>query len=144
MRCLSYILSLAFVVVALVSCSNAGRNVEVHDVDGCMWSGAEEFAYSNTDSLSKRDISIVVRYGKGYVADSVALRILSISPDSMVFEEPFTLYIPRVAEVRPQEQTFAYRRNVVLGTKGEYRFRLTPQHPVEGISSVGIVIDGNE
>ena len=144
MRYLSYILIVTVAMVVAVSCSDARRSIAVHDMDACVWSGAEEFSYDNADTLAKRDISIVARYGKGYVADSVALRILSISPDSMVVEEPFTLHIPRVAEVRPHEQTFLYRRNAVLGVKGEYRFRLTPQHSVEGISSVGIVISDNE
>lgn len=123
-----------------VACNEQRHSVDMHDMQRCTWSGAEEFVYQNTDSLSKRDISIVVRYGSDYVADSVSLRILAISPDSMVTEEPFTLRIPRIKEVRPEEQTFIYRRNVVLSRKGEYHFRLTPNSLVEGISSIGIMV----
>lgn len=133
----------ALVVVAFVvaSCQEEGRKVEMHDMETSVWESAEEFVYDNSDSLAKRDISVVVRYGNGYVADSVALSILTISPDSMVVEEPFTLHIPRIRAVRPEEQTFLYRSNVVLSRKGEYRFRLTPDTLVEGIASVGIIVE---
>ncbi len=132
----------AVVVMAMfaVSCNEQQHSVEMHDIEMSVWDSAEEFTYNNADSLSKRDISIVVRYGAGYVRDSVSLRILAISPDSMVIEEPFTLYIPRIKEVRPEEQTFLYRKGVVLGRCGEYKFRITPDTIVEGISSIGIMV----
>ena len=129
------------VIAALfTSCNQPNHKVEMHDMEECVWATAEEFVYNNSDSLSQRDISIVVRYGSDYVADSVAMHILTISPDSMVVEEPFTLRIPRIKEVRPEEQTFIYRRNVVLSRKGEYHVRLTPDSLVEGISSIGIMV----
>lgn len=133
---------LAFVATAtlFMSCNEQQHSVEMHDIETDTWIASEEFSYNNTDSLSKRDISIVVRYGRGYTADSVGLRILAISPDSMVTQEHFTLRIPRIKEVRPEEQTFLYRKDVVLGRCGEYKFHITPDTLVEGISSVGIVI----
>lgn len=126
--------------MVVVSCKETQHSVKMHDMETSAWGAVEEFVYDNSDSLSKRDLSIVVRYGSGYVADSVNVRVLTISPDSMVVEEPFTLRIPRIKEIRPMEQTFLYRRNVVLGRKGEYRFRITPDTLVEGISSVGIMV----
>lgn len=139
MRRLIYV---AMIIIAAIvtSCNQTNHKVEMHDMEACVWSTAEEFVYNNSDSLSQRDISIVVRYGNDYVADSVAMHILTISPDSMVVEEPFMLRIPRIKEVRPEEQTFIYRRNVVLSRKGEYHFRLTPDSLVEGISSIGIMV----
>ena len=139
MRHLIYVAMMVIAAVA-TSCNQPNHKVEMHDMEACVWSTAEEFVYNNSDSLSQRDISIVVRYGNDYVADSVAMHILTISPDSMVVEEPFTLRIPRIKEVRPEEQTFIYRRNVVLSRKGEYHFRLTPDSLVEGISSIGIMV----
>ena len=139
MRRLIYVAMMVIAAVA-TSCNQPNHKVEMHDMEACVWSTAEEFVYNNSDSLSQRDISIVVRYGNDYVADSVAMHILTISPDSMVVEEPFTLRIPRIKEVRPEEQTFIYRRNVVLSRKGEYHFRLTPDSLVEGISSIGIMV----
>ena len=139
MRRLTY-LALAFIATIAVSCNKQAHSIEMHDIKTDTWSTSEEFSYNNTDSLSKRDISIVVRYGNGYTADSVSLRILAISPDSLVTAEEFTLRKPRTKEVRPEEQTFLYRKDVALGRCGEYKFHITPDTLVEGISSVGIVI----
>lgn len=127
-------------MVAVVACGGTERKAVVHDIEGEVWSEAEEFRYTNEDSLSKRDLSIVVRYSMSYVADSLPLRVLTISPDSMLLEEPFTLRIPHLADMYPEEQSFVYRSNVVLRRKGDYIFRLTPEHPIEGISAVGIVV----
>jgi hypothetical protein len=138
-KLLKYIAS-AIIAIMVMACSNQGRTVEMHDIEHSYWAEYEDFYFDNDDSLSKRDIAIVVRYGKGYVADSVAMSILCVSPDSLVCEESFTLHIPHLADMRPEVQTFPYRHNVVLGTKGRYLFRLRPSEAVEGISSVGLSI----
>lgn len=130
----------AMIATLAVSCSTPQRSVVMHDTNSDIWDISEEFYYDNSDSLTKRDIAIAVRYGNGYVADSVALSILCVSPDSLVVEEPFTLHIPHIGDLRPEEHTFVYRRNAVLSTKGRYTFRLTPHNAVEGISSVGLII----
>lgn len=132
---------IALVGLVAMACNTTPRTVEVHDKAGSVWSSTEEFRYTNTDSLKRRDIAIVVRYDSGYDADSIALRVMTIAPDSMLLDEPFTLRVPRLRDMRPAEQRFLYRSNVVLKHKGDYLFRLTPEQPVEGISSVGITID---
>lgn len=139
---LRYLMVAAVWAVTLVamSCGNTGRTVEVRDFENSQWAAPEDFYYDNSDTLSHRDISLVVRYDKGYVADSVAMTILTVSPDSLVFEEPFTLHIPRLGNLRPEEQSFVYRSNVLLARPGRYLFRLTPLAPVEGIESIGIVV----
>ena len=128
----------------MAACGTTPRTGVMHDNERSEWSEYEDFYYDNADTLTKRDIAIVVRYGKGYVADSVALSILCVSPDSLVSEEPFTIHIPHLADMRPEVQTFPYRRNVVLGTKGRYLFRLRPDTTIEGITSVGLAISDVE
>lgn len=135
-----HILLLAVVAVA-VACNTTPRTVEMQDHEGSVWSSAEEIYYTNQDSLLKRDIKIVVRYDRNYKADSIALKVLTVSPDSLVLEEPFVLRIPRLSDLRPEEQIFVYRSNVVLKHKGDYLFRLTPETPVEGIASIGLIIE---
>ncbi|MBR5133546.1 MAG: hypothetical protein IKV29_05520 [Alistipes sp.] len=126
----------------ILSCGGGGsHSVEMHDRVGSLWLDAEEFTYENSDTLYRRNISINVRYDGDYVADSVPLKILTISPDSMVLEEDFTLHIPHLADMRPEEHTFVYRSNVLLKRSGEYRFRLTPLEPIDGIASVGLIVD---
>lgn len=137
---LSTILALVAVVV-LASCGGGGNyNIEMHDRYGSVWFDTEEFVYDNSDTLYRRNISFVVRYDGDYVSDSVPLKILTISPDSMVLEEDFTLHIPHLADMRPDEHTFIYRSNVLLKRSGEYRFRITPLEPIDGIASVGLIV----
>ena len=138
-------LLLPAVALFTVACGSGDkRHAEVHDIEGEVWNHTEEFVYNNQDSLAVRDIAITVRYDMDYVADSVPLRILTISPDSLIYEEPFTLHIPHLADMYPEEQTFIYRRNVTLRNKGDYRFRITPEAPVEGIMAVGMVVSDKE
>ena len=139
-RKLSYILTLLFAVL-VVACGSGNHTIEMHDTESRVWSEAEDFTYENSDTLYRRDISITVRYDGDYVASEVPMKILTISPDSMVLEEDFTLRIPHLADMRPEEHTFVYRSNVLLKRRGTYSFRLTPDEPAEGIASVGIIVD---
>lgn len=134
-------IAVAIVAVAMVACGGESRSVEMHDTESMVWFQAEEFEYDNSDTLSRRNLSITVRYDGKYVASEVPMTILTVSPDSMVLEERFTLRIPQLADMRPDENTFIYRKNVLLKRKGTYKFRLTPDGPVEGIASVGIIFD---
>lgn len=131
---------MAIVVVLMVACRSNEHIVEVHDQPSAGWEGVEEFCFMNDDTLSMREIAVVLRYDRKDVADSVALNIVTISPDSLVLSEDMTLRIPRLGNLRPAEQSFPYRRGVVLQRKGEYRFRLTPHATVEGVGSVGLLI----
>ena len=143
MKRVGHLFIFALALFALGCDGRQRGDVEMHDTERKMWNSIEEFYYDNVDTISLRDISIVVRYDKGYVADSVAMNIVSISPDSLVVEEPFTLHIPRLSDLRPETQIFPYRHNALLKTPGRYRFRLTPHTPIEGISSVGIAINAS-
>lgn len=134
-------IAVTIVAVAMVACGGESRSVEMHDTESMVWFQAEEFEYDNSDTLSRRNLSITVRYDGKYVASEVPMTILTVSPDSMVLEERFTLRIPQLADMRPDENTFIYRKNVLLKRKGTYKFRLTPDEPVEGIASVGIIVD---
>lgn len=142
-KSLKYIFA-TIIAMMVMACGGSGRIVEMHNNEQNCWSEYVDFYYDNNDSLSKRDISIVVRYGKSYIADSVAMSILCVSPDSLVSEEPFTIHIPHLADMRPEVQTFPYRHNVVLRTKGRYLFRLRPESAIEGINSVGLSISDVE
>ena len=134
---------LAFAIFG-VSCSQGGRKVEMNDIEGSVWDSIEEFYYDNSDTLSRREIAICLRYDRGCVADSVVVDVLTLSPGMLLFEEPFTLHIPHLSNMRPEEHTYTYRRNVILGEEGRYMFRLTPHSPVEGVASVGSLISAQE
>ena len=134
-------LVLGLITLMMMGCGSEERTVEVHDTEAKIWSESENFKYDNTDTLHRRQILITVRYDGDYVEEEVPMTILTVSPDSMVLEEKFTLRIPQLADMRPEEHTFTYRNNVLLKRKGTYHFRLTPELPAEGIAAVGIIID---
>lgn len=132
---------LSLIALMMVACGSESRTVDIHDTEAKTWSHAEEFTYDNSDTLSRRQILITLRYDGDYVREQVPIKILTVSPDSMVLEENFTLRIPQLADMRPEEHTFVYRSNVLLKRRGRYSFRLTPDEPAEGIASVGIIVD---
>lgn len=134
-------LVLGLITLMMMGCGSEERTVEVHDTEAKIWSESENFKYDNTDTLHRRQILITVRYDGDYVEEEVPMTILTVSPDSMVLEEKFTLRIPQLADMRPEEHTFTYRNNVLLKRKGTYHFRLTPELPAEGIAAVGLIID---
>ncbi|MBR5206709.1 MAG: hypothetical protein IKW52_06030 [Alistipes sp.] len=127
-------------VVLMVACRGEQRSVEVHDQPTTGWECVEEFSFVNDDTLSMREIAVVLRYDRKDVVDTLSLNIVTISPDSLVLSENMTLRIPRLGDMRPAEQSFPYRRGVVLQRRGEYRFRLTPSVKAEGVGSVGLLI----
>ena len=140
MRFLLRTLFAVVVVVLMVACRGQQRSVEVHDQPTAGWEGVEEFTFVNEDTLSMREIAVVLRYDRKDVVDTLSLNIVTISPDSLVLSENMTLRIPRLGDMRPAEQSFPYRRGVVLQRKGEYRFRLTPGMKADGVGSVGLLI----
>ena len=135
------ILVLSLITLMMTSCGSEERTVQMHDTEAKTWSKSEKFKYENSDTLHRRKILITVRYDGDYVEEQVPMKILTVSPDSMVLEEKFTLRIPQLADMRPEEHTFTYRNNVLLKRKGTYHFRLTPELPAEGIAAVGLIID---
>lgn len=142
--CLAVRIVALLAVVLMTGCVSKPRTIEVSDMPMSVWASPEDIFYDNSDTLQRRELSILLRYDKGYHSDSIPMRILTISPDSLVLEESFTLRVPHLADMRPQEQIFSYRRNVVLLRQGRYHFRLTPEEPVEGIRSVGLIISQPE
>lgn len=118
----------------------------VTDVDPRSWSAPAVVQFENIDTASMRDVRIFVRCNARFDADSVPLRIVVLTPDSLRFEEPFTLRIASrkspAALMRHAETT--YRKHTVLDRAGTYRFVITPQYPVRGIEAVGIDILKND
>lgn len=136
-----FTLAVSLIMLVMVGCGGSERTVEMHDTEAKTWSKSEKFKYENSDTLHRRKILITVRYDGDYVEEQVPMKILTVSPDSMVLEEEFTLRIPQLADMRPDEHTFVYRNNVLLKRKGTYHFRLTPEKPAKGIAAVGIIVD---
>lgn len=125
----------------LAACGSHGTTVEMNDMAGWRWSQAEDFTLANDDTLSLRDLSIVLRYNREFDADSIVVDITTLSPDSLRLDERFTLHVPPTDEVRPVERIFPYRRNARLMRQGIYRFTVSPVGEITGVESVGLMTD---
>lgn len=112
------------------------------DVNPLLWEGTAEIGFDNTDTLSLRDVSLFVRSNDRFAGDTIPLQIVFITPDSLRFEERFTLCAPRteVAAALMSETQIPYRLRVQLAREGHYRMQITPLYPVRGIEAIGIHI----
>ncbi len=121
------------------ACSSHGTTVEMNDMAEYRWSEAAHFSVDNDDTLSLRDLSVVLRYNRELKADSITVAITTLTPDSLRLEERFTLHVPRTNEVRTVERIFPYRRNARLMKPGVYRFTISPDDEITGVESVGLI-----
>lgn len=131
----------------LFSCLNPHR-VRMADTDPDGWSPADgtTVAYENTDTLSARDISVVVRFCNDFNYDKLALSLVTVTPDGYRWCD--TLYmdvygrLPKVGLYGEREQP--YRRGVVFTQTGRYLFSLAPvmpASPTEGVAAAGIRLE---
>ena len=90
--------------------------------------------------MTPRDLYIVVRYNDSFRDDTLRLTIRTISPDSLVFEESYTLGLPprRHPAALAEEESVPYRRHVIFPDSGIYRMAFTPAMPVRGVEAIGI------
>lgn len=116
------------------------------DVNPAAWQEAAELVIPNADTLSLRDLTVFLRCNDRFAEDTLTVRIAFRTPDSLRFEEPFTLAVPRPAApaALTHEAGIPYRRRVRFGRTGDYRIRITPSRPVRGVEAVGIDISTSE
>ena len=70
------------------------------DVDPFRWELGAEILLPNADTVTLRDAEVFLRCNDRFAEDTLTLRIATVTPDSLRFEEPFRLVIPR-GESRP-------------------------------------------
>ena len=105
----------------VTSCLSPHQTV-VTDTGGGTWSESAEIEIPNADTVTPRDLYIVVRYNDSFRGDTLRLTIRTISPDSLVFEEA----------------SVPYRRHVIFPDSGIYRMAFIPATPVRGVEAIGI------
>lgn len=110
------------------------------DVNPLRWEEAAEIRIGNADTVTLRDAAIVLRYNDRFAEDTLTVRIATLSPDSLRFEEEFLLAIARTESpaALQHENLIPYRRRIRLLREGEYRIFVTPVRPVRGMEAVGI------
>lgn len=116
------------------------------DVDPFRWERGAEIRLPNADTITLRDAEVFLRCNDRFAEDTLTLRIATIAPDSLRFEEPFRLVIPRGESPAPlmREVAVPYRIRIRFTQSGDYRCILTPTRPVRGVEAVGINIKKSE
>lgn len=136
--------------IALCGCE-APAQLSVADVDPHSWQEAATLVIGNRDTLTLRDIDLFVRSTGQFAEDTLSVRIVSLSPDSLRCEERVLLTIPPCTRpaARLRESTTPYRHRALLPRSGCYRLTIVPLRPARGIEAIGVrlapsVPDGTE
>lgn len=110
------------------------------------WSESAEITLTNEDTVSLRDLYVILRYNDSFGGDTLRLMVRTTSPDSLCYEEPFTLRVPaqQHAAALENEALIPYRQRVVLNKGGDYRITFIPTYPIQGIEAIGINIEKSE
>lgn len=113
------------------------------DVDPFRWETGAEILLPNADTVTLRDAEVFLRCNDRFSEDTLTLRIATVTPDSLRFEEPFLLVIPRAGNPAAlmREIVVPYRRRIRFAQSGDYRCILTPVRPLRGIEAVGINLE---
>lgn len=125
----------------MIGCGSS-HGIYIADVSAVRWHEGTTISVSNSDTLAARDLYIVIRSNETFRDDTLTLRVAVCAPDSMRYEESFTLRIPRApkASALGRDSEIPYRYNAILADTGNYRFTLTPSRPVRGILTAGLRI----
>ena len=131
-----YLRSIIAIAGMLVTSCLSPHQTVVTDTGGGTWSESAEIEIPNADTVTPRDLYIVVRYTDSFRDDTLRLTIRTISPDSLVFEESYTLGLPprRHPAALAEEASVPYRRHVIFPDSGIYRMAFTPAMPVRGVA----------
>lgn len=141
-RCV-VVLAIAFV---LAGCGMPDNVVRYTDVNVVEWQEEAVVEYENeydnkSDEARLCDMDMLFHVNRHFVADTLDVRITTITPDSLRYTE--RLYIPvRVEWSKATEYSadvlVPYRRNVTFDKQGVYVIGIEPVVAVSGVESVGI------
>lgn len=138
-----FVVRIVAALLAMTMCSClAPQNSLMVGVDMRSWSGAESLVYENNDTLTLRNLNIVLRYNDNFRQAVLPLKIVVTTPDARHFEEVVELRLqhPSAALTVATTESVPYRESVLLNQKGDYTFTFEPQSEVRGVEAVGIKI----
>lgn len=116
------------------------------DVDAREWSRPAFITFTNADTVTLRDLRLFFRCNERFSADTLPLRVMLLSPDSLRCEERIVLHPVRneLPAARTRICELPYRSRVQLTDTGSYRLIIGPETPQRGIEAVGINIVKSE
>lgn len=110
------------------------------DVNPYGWEEEVRVKIENADTLTLRDLSLVVRANRNFRLDTLHVEVTLKSPEAAQFSEVVALpirHLHRPAALRLIDE-IPYRHDVVLNRFGTYWVTLRPLSPIRGIEAAGI------
>ena len=128
-------------MLMFVQCRSEQSAVTMGDVSIDGWDTPITVAYKNTEAERLCDLGVTLHVNRHFTAESVALEITTLTPDSLRYSEVVTL--PTKAEWPTTQSTtmdiaLPYRQDVRLMHKGEYYIILRPIQNIVGVEAAGI------
>ncbi|MBR1961642.1 MAG: hypothetical protein IKA26_01625 [Alistipes sp.] len=136
---------LAAVMVAFSACL-APQSAHMTGVDARSWRRAESITYINNDTLSLRDMNIVLRHNSDLKQNTLPLKIAITTPDARYFEEirEVKLQQSKTAFTVAATNSIPYRTNVLLSQRGCYIISFEPLSEVRGVEAIGVEFSDNK
>lgn len=141
------IIYISVIILLFLGCTSPKEEVVLCSVNERGWTSPVEFTYNNADTVSNRDILLILRYKDNFRRIDFGAEIKVIAPDSMIYTD--TLYY----KLEDNSKFYSYsvkEFNAPLITKarfskqGDYRFifkqLISIDEPLKGIIGIGIAL----
>lgn len=141
MQALGRILLSAMAIVLLTQCRVSENNVVMADVDINDWNEEASISYTNKQTESNYDLSIMLHVNRRFKAKELELEITTMTPDSLRYSERVTLPV-RFSWEQTSSATsdidIPYRQSVTLRCEGVYKMVITPLQSIVGVEAAGV------
>jgi hypothetical protein len=129
----------AFCVLSCIpSCLSRHDSVAV-DINPAGWRETAVLVYGNTDTLTLKEATLVLRYGTGAESNGGRYVVEASSPSGIEACDTLDVRIFLAAQGnRLQETRIPFRKDVILSECGNYVFKVTPLQEARGVWSVAI------
>lgn len=138
---------IAVVAMLTVACSERPVGAVVTDTPREVWHEGEsvELSYDNRDTLSLFTLGVVARREVSYGGVALPLTVAVTAPSGLHFAGEVVL-LPNDKHRGGSfvELRAAWISEARLGEEGTYRFRITPQSPLQGVWTVGVSVEQTE
>lgn len=136
---------MALLAVGMTACMRPTQAV-MEDVNPYGWHSEVAIEVPNGDTVTLRDLYLALRTNRRFRADSLAVTIQLLTPDSCHYSEQvnFCLKHHRSPAALRTIHELPYRRWAKFDRIGTYTLRITPLKEQEGIEAVGINIIKSE
>lgn len=136
------------ILLATLLCTScmAPQRSEMVAVSPSGWHEAASVIVDNSDTLSLRKLSIVLRHNGDFAERELPLNVQILTPDGRIFEEShnFILHREHTASIISSVATMPYREDVLFAMKGAYIFVFEPHAEIEGVEAIGVEILDND